>query len=105
MRIEVNSVDQFLEELEFEAKSGRVYNELVRVRIDRVPENEEGYTFRYNLWATAVVDGGNQLLEFGMHVGAERDGALVAATEMQTKIQDRAAELGLSCRGGKIEKY
>lgn len=53
MIVSCNTLDEFLAEVS--RAPGRVFEGLVRVRIDRDPEQDEEISFTVGLWATAVV--------------------------------------------------
>ena len=106
MRIELNSLDDFLSEIEADG----VYQDVVRVRVDRVPEQKEQVTFALGIWVTALSKDAEWLYELGLPLGSEKGkrgakGGAEIAQEMQDKLKAKCDELGITIRPGKIEKY
>jgi len=110
MRVELNTIQEFLSELEIEAKAGRIHENIVRVRIDRVAEQDEAITFEIRLWATAAVvaDGSDWLMEVGVIIGSTADEGTDPdreAVDWKKRIEKVAEANGLTVRAGKIELY
>ena len=107
MRVEVNSIDDFIEELKDERK--HICNEVVRVRIDRNALNDHATAHSVIVWATALVqhDKGDWILEYGECVGedtrSEPTGGTSIATGIIKKVKTFADEAGLKVRRGKLE--
>lgn len=108
MRITVGTVDDFVSELEADAKE--IHESIVRVRVDRDDIHGTGTLFSVRLWATAVVakDTGDHLLEFGSQAGHDEPGigdytGSEAADEWKERIKHVAETHGLHVRPGKIE--
>lgn len=109
MRVEVTTVEDFCAELEAEAKATRVHDGIVRIRVDRVPEQDEEISHVVQLWATALIqtDEGQWVLEYGKIAGvdspADPDKGTKVVQEWQKAIEDTADRSGLQVRRGKIE--
>lgn len=112
MRVCVNTIDEFLAEVEECLESGqKLLENCVRVRIDRYAQQEEAVSFDVGLHATAAVceDGqAKYLLEFSQGVG-EDDGADDAGSEkaaaLRSQVIERLKPRGVKVRHGKIELY
>lgn len=106
MKVECKTIDQFITELHHDA--GSLFGNMVRVRIDRDPEQEEGVSFQIVFHATAVVakPDGEWLLEFsdvaGCDEGKDMSGSNVAGKWMRS-ISELAKGKGFEIREGKIE--
>ena len=100
MRVEFNSLDEFISEVE----SDGVYRDIVRVRVDRVPEQQSASTFSRVMWLTAIqVDSSHHefLLECIHDLGRERNGV---AEQNEREARERLAKLdGISIRHGKLD--
>lgn len=106
MRVELTNIDDFCEELEQEAH--RIHEQVVRVRIDRVPQQDEGVTYDVGFWATALVktEDGDWVLEFGRLAGEDSgstDEGSETAARWREQVELLAAKQGLTLRRGKIE--
>lgn len=107
MRVVMNTVDEFLAEIE--AESQHVLGGIVRLRIDREPEQPEAVTFRVGACLSAVVvnDSGPYLVEFGQVLGSDDHrtptGGSDAAAEIEARTRSLCERLGLQVRSGKIE--
>lgn len=109
MRVECGSINEFVDELIAEAADGRIYKQIVRVRVDRNPEQKEAVTFCVVFHASALVgDPGdaNELLHYdgvaghdNMTLGRGTDIAKMWRGEIQAVCQDH----GLTIRPGKFE--
>jgi hypothetical protein len=107
MRVEVNTVDEFLEELDLDAE--RVHEGIVRVRVDRVPEQDEEVSHEVWFRGTALVRGedGDYVLEVTARAGHDRgtfDGT-ETADEWRNEVKQLCERHNLDLRKGKIEVY
>lgn len=108
MKVELTTIEDFCCELEAEAAQGHVHGNIVRLRTDRTPEQDEAISFQVGLWATAVVkrEDAQWLLEFAC-VGGSDEGAEDAGSEVvarwRKQVQRVADRHGLEVRPGKIE--
>jgi hypothetical protein len=111
VRVEFNTVEDFANDLATEAAAGRVYENIVRVRVDREPEQREAISHLVGFWATAVVrsESGDWLLEFGQVAGSDTrmtpDGGTAVAERWRKRIEAVAKEYGLAVRSGRIEVW
>lgn len=109
MRVETTNIDDFCSELAIEAEHGRIHENIVRVRIDRIPEQDEAISFEVSFWSTAVIDesGGQYVLELGLLAGrdtqAEPNAGSETAADWEKRIQDVCEGHDLTLRHGKIE--
>ena len=111
MRVEVNTPDEFLAELEAEAE--HVYEKIVRARIDFMWKQDEKLSRRVGLWMTALIrrDDGDYILECGHDLGSEdcrvKEKMLASAEgdAITNKLLALCRRLGLVLRHGKWEIY
>ena len=119
MRVECHSIEGFLQELQTEAEAGRIWKQIVRVEIDRHPEQADETTFRVAFHASALVGdagGAEELLHFDGAVGrdgfrgrmpsgerADPEAGSKRAVEWRNLIEDFAGRGGLQVRPGKFE--
>lgn len=109
MRVVFETPDGWLKEIEAEA--GNVLGGIVRMRVDREPEQPEAITHRVAVWLTAVIvnDSGPYLVEFGDAVGCDDGttptGGTDAAQDIACKLESLADATGLEIRDGKIETF
>ena len=100
MRIELNSLDDFLGEIETDS----VHGDTIRVRVDRIPEQQSATTFMRIMWLTAIqVDESDRefLLECVHDLGRERNDE---ADKNEREARARLAKLdGISVRPGKLD--
>lgn len=107
MRIEFGTIEEFCEELREAAPD--VLQKTVRLRIDRVPEQDEAVSFQVGVSATALVrtPDGDWVLEFGDIAGRDTVGNGPAGTDRAREwgrlLAATAREVGLRVRAGKIE--
>ena len=107
MRVETTTIEDFCDELKQEKDN--IYRKVVRVRVDRVPEQEAEVTFQVGFWATALVKhpDGEWVVEFGRIAGTDGsshgDSGSEQADDWRDAINKVAAELDLRVRRGKIE--
>lgn len=110
MRVECNTIESFIKELSQEANHGRVYERVVRTRIDYTPEQDEAISHEVIFWATAIIDGSKSewVLEFGGVAGSDEDGEAAGtakATEWRELIGTVADQYQLFMREGKYEIF
>lgn len=111
MRIELVTIEDFCAELSTEATAGRIYEGIVRVRTDRMPEQEEAISFEVGFWATALVKSGDGdwVLEFGRAAGRDTagnpDGGTKQAAEWKKQIEAVCEAHDLTLRRGRIEVW
>lgn len=110
MRIETLTIEDFCEELSAEAGLGRIFEDTVRIRVDRAAEQKEAITFEVGVWATALIrsEVGEWVLEFGRIAGSDTRAANTGsdtAAEWLQKINAVCDRHGLHQRKGKIEVY
>jgi hypothetical protein len=107
MRVVMNSVEEFAEEIA-EEHAG-VLGGIVRQRVDREPEQPEAVTHRVWVWLTAVIatEHGNYLLEFGGTAGSDDNrtpsGGSDHAREWINCIAEVCSRHRLDLRPGKLE--
>lgn len=110
MIVDCRDLPEFLAEVA--RVSDRVFEKLVRVRIDRFPEQDEELTFTVDLWATALIvshdgSGNGYLVEFSGHCGTDDAGGPQAGTIEAARLSQLVADLcqanGLVLAGGKWE--
>lgn len=110
MRITFATIDEFCDELAV-VDPGNVFERTVRVRIDRMAEQDEAITFAVGLWATALVrtDAGDWVMEFGEIAGRDTrnndNAGSAAAAAWVGQIRSAAEAVGLKLRRGKIEVF
>lgn len=109
MRVVFEEANGWLQEIEHEHE--HILGGVVRMRIDREPEQAEAVTFRVGVWLTAVVvnESGPYLVEYGGHVGSDDgttpQGGTKAARELAMKVESLCDAHGLELRDGKIEAF
>lgn len=109
MRVVFETPEPWLQEIEAEAK--QVLGGIVRMRVDREPEQPEAITHRVGVWLTAVIvnESGPYLVEFGGAVGCDDGttptGGTDAAREIAMKLESLCDAHGLELRDGKIEAF
>ena len=122
MRVECHNIDGFLQELETEADAGHVWQKIVRVDIDRHPEQEQELTFAIAFHGSVLIDlsgageSPQELLHFDGIAGrdgytgrtptgerADPEAGTKRAAEWRQRINDIAAKHGLTVRPGKFE--
>lgn len=121
MRVECKTIDGFLSELDTEADASHVWQKIVRIDIDRIPEQAEETTFVIAFHASTLIElsgdeGPQELLHFDSVAG--RDGArgrlpngdradpeagTKRAAEWKQRIAEIAGKHGLTVRPGKFE--
>lgn len=108
MRVTCGCIEEFVEELESEASAGRVIRKIVRLRIERVPEQKERVSFQVAFIGTALL--GDQrpeeLLQFAGTAGRDcRDDEAGTETAEQWRDQVKAVceKHGLTLRRGQLE--
>ncbi len=107
MRITFTDVDKFCAELRQEA--GSIVWKQVRVRVDRVAEQDEGVSFAMAIWGTALIEkaGVAGIIEYGEWCGSDEpsnpDGGTTVANNRRARIEKAAKEIGLEIRDGKFE--
>lgn len=112
MRVECGTFDEFLEELKLEAAAHRIHENIVRVRVDRTPQQDEAVSFDVALLATALIKttDGDWTLEYAGYCGEDRNqskqstGTMVSNAQRR-KIEDVAEAYDLRIRGGKWEVW
>ena len=103
MRVEFSTYEDFLDEVE---TVGQTRDSLVRVRVDRIPEQEQAVTFQIQIWVTAVFLGSEPYLgECGFIVGSSDHGADDEAEMIVETIKATCASRNISVRHGKIELF
>lgn len=109
MRVEYNTVDEFLQDLRDEKDS--VWEKTVRLRIDKGPIDDNEVKHQVGLWLTAIVkkDSGEYVMELGAVCGIdmedsapERPGSELA-NRWKAIVKDTCKELGLKAKPGKYE--
>ena len=100
MRIEHNSLAAFIAEIE----SG-VYQDTVRVRLDKTPEQPEAQTFHVGAWFTALSRDAEWIIELGIVYGLSRKGALERFEADEKMLQEACEKVGIKILPGKIERY
>ena len=109
MRIQCGSIEEFLSELEIEAGQGRVWRKIVRLQIERVPEQEQHISFRVAFVGTVLlgIERPEQLLEFSGWAGTDdrRNGDLGTkeAEAWQGQVKALCDTSGLLLRRGRYE--
>lgn len=108
MRVQVYDIDEFIGELTADAPHVRGLT--VRVRVDRIPEQDEAISFEVDFWATCVVmspDEGPYLLEFCAKAGRDSRSNVAAGSAVaagwRAEIVRACDSLGLRLRRGKLE--
>lgn len=107
MRVVFTTPEAWLAEVAAEAQ--HVLGGVVRMRVDREPEQAEAVTHRVSCWLTAVIvnDSGPYLVEFGDVLGSDDGktptGGTDAASAIAAKLRDVCSATGLTKRDGKIE--
>jgi len=109
VRVEVNNLSDFMDELGYEQAS--VVRSIVRFRVDREAEQAEEISFSVGFWATAMIatDEGAYVLELCQSTGCDemtRDGiasGTANAANARSILEAECGRLGLSLRSGKIE--
>lgn len=107
MRVVFNTPQEFLAEIT--AESDHVVDGILRMRVDREPEQPEAVTFQVGVWLTAVIatESGGYLVEFGGVVGSDDTatprGGSEAAEEIYREVKAVCEHGGLELRDGKIE--
>lgn len=109
MKVQILELSELLDELAFEAE--RIRHNVVRVRIDRTPEQDEAISFEVGIWVTAVVNDmqnrADHLLEFMAYCGRDSrkggDAGTSAANAIRDQVAALAASKGLTIRPGKLE--
>ncbi len=106
MIVECRTADQFITELR--RTNDRILEKLVRVRIDKVPEQAEELSHVVAIWGTAIVCNPDGLrgyqIEYGEICGADEGDNYEAserADQLRIKLADAALLLGLSIGVGK----
>lgn len=110
MRVECATIEEFCDELSIEANHGRIHESLVRVRIDRTPQQKECIGYDVGLVATAMVKTteGDWLLEFAGYCGEDEKANIAGsakARQWKKKIEEVAEGHNLMVRGGKWEVW
>lgn len=109
MRVEYNTVDEFLSDLESEKDS--IWDSTVRLRINKTSMNDEGTSYQISMWLTAVVrkETGEFVMELGAVAGEDiedsnpdRSGS-ERADEWKEKVYNVTEDLGLRIKPGKYE--
>lgn len=109
MRVVFESPESWMKEIDAEAK--QVLGGVVRMRVDREPEQAEAITHKVGVWLTAVVvnESGPYLVEFGDVVGCDDgttpSGGTDAAREIAMQLESLCDAHGLELRDGKIEAF
>lgn len=108
MRVICGSLEEFLSELDAEAGDGRVWQKVVRLRIERVPEQKDQTSFEVAFIGTALIGGQHPeyLLEFVGWTGIDgrrpNDGTKTAE-DWQSQVKTLCEKRGLKLRRGKLE--
>jgi len=112
MKIDCGTIEDFCQEVAADCRDGRIVHGVVRLRVDRVPEQEERISFDVWLTATALVDLGGTLavIEFRQSAGMDRvhdepgssDGTL-EANRWIGLVRRMATDCDLVIRGGRLE--
>ena len=103
MRVEFGSFEEIATEIDLEA--GNVLGGIVRMRIDRSPEQPEAVTFAVDVWVSAVIvsDSGAYLVEFadraGCDDGTTPTGGSDRAGEWNNKLAAICDKHGLELEG------
>ena len=111
MRVEVNTVKDFLGEVREE--ENRIWEKIIRTRIDRVPEQDDQISFQVEIHLTTFIvsSEGKYLLEATILTGCDdpdndelREGT-IKAVEIRDQVEATCLDLGLSLREGKYELF
>ena len=107
MRVICGSIEEFMGELAAEASADRVFRKIVRLRIERIPEQEEQVSFQVAVMASVLIGGDRpeEMLEFTGFAGrdAHREDGTRTAQSWQKQIQGLCKTHGLTLRRGKWE--
>lgn len=110
MKIECGDIEEFCVELGLEGNNRSIHRGIVRVRVDKTPQQQEQVTFDVTFWATALIVSPDldHVLEFGGHCGVDDVSAQdTAGSELaeawKQQVQRVCDAYDLSLRRGKIE--
>jgi len=112
MQVEVNTVEEFCAEVSEEAKLNRIFDKVVRLKVDRTPEQDEEVSFQLGLWATVWVktDDSQWVIQFASVAGTDEPS--VEITDGSRKVEhwikmitEQCERLGLTIRDGKWEMW
>ena len=115
MRIECGSVDEFFDELEHEASSGRVYKGLIRFRVDIDPQQDEQVSFDVVVFLTALIGDEKEgvwqveyLLQVAARAGideADRQEGTETVKLWEADLKEIARQHNLTIRKGRYELF